>query len=77
MENIFCKDIGWPKVYFSTNLMKRTSQIVTFFIAKGSRKKSSYLNGRAIKALPPPPLGLNSHWNLKKKFSRKIAGNGF
>ena len=28
---------------------------------KGSRKKGSYLNGRAIKVLPPSPLGLNGH----------------
>ena len=34
-------------------LGKNTSKIITIAI-KGSRKKSYSLNGRAIKALPPP-----------------------
>ena len=29
-----------------------------FLLAKGSRKKSSFLSGQATKAFNPPPLGL-------------------
>ena len=38
-------------------------------------KKSSSLNGRAIKAYPPPPLEHNGHWNvgtLEKKVPKKV-----
>ena len=44
-------------------------------LGKGSLKKSSSLNGRAIKALPPPPppIGLNGN----RFFIHYIAGNGF
>ena len=42
-------------------------------VNKGSRKKSSSLNGRAIKALHlPPPLGLDGHRTFF--FSHKNAG---
>ena len=33
--------------------------IIECTFPRGSRKKSSFLNGSAIKALPPPPIELN------------------
>ena len=42
----------------------------------GKLQKSSFLNGRAIKALPPPPSGLMAI-KLNLFYSHKIAGNEF
>ena len=40
-------------------MLGSTSKIVICINDKGSRKKCSFLNGSAIKALPPPPHELN------------------
>ena len=49
---------------------------VLFTQVREAAKKSSFTNGQAIKALPPPPLELNGHRNLFL-FSLKIVENGF
>jgi len=50
-----------------TKLKMQEKQTKKYLIKvyKGSRKKSSYLNGRAIMAFPPPEL--NGRWNLATK----------
>ena len=46
------------------------TELIESKIAQFTREaanKSSSLNGRAIKALPPPHLELNGRWNLATK----------
>ena len=45
-------------------------------ILREAAKKKSSTNGRAIKALPPPPLELNGHRDFFLFFSLKISENG-
>ena len=61
-------DILWSIVEKSAKKSKRKNTV----FGKGSRKKSYFLNGWAIKALPSPS-GLMAVGFLKKNFSHKIA----
>jgi len=67
------KDGKAASAKYMTKLKMQEKQTKKYLIKvyKGSRKKSSYLNGLAINAYPPPPpLVLIGRWN--KKGSKKI-----
>ena len=64
------------KYNYNRNTRLNTKQSLKDFFNKGSRKKSHFLNGWAIKALPPTPLGLNGN-SILSYFYHKKSGNRF
>ena len=53
------------------NITKQVYQSETNEVSKGSRKKSLFFNGSAIKALTPPPIELNYSRNFANRKSFK------
>ena len=54
--------------------MRIGATLLLFLLGKGSRKKSSFLNGRAIEANPPPPLGLMAIELFFMKVNKHFSG---